>query len=87
MFIASLRIARISKQDTEKDYILTAYNDQGSEDYRVKISTNPEPKGNSNSFSLIYYSVSTKITNSFSNAAGITKFFRQHIYGRYNVHQ
>ncbi|XP_019769623.1 fasciclin-3 isoform X3 [Dendroctonus ponderosae] len=45
MFIASLRIARISKQDTEKDYILTAYNDQGSEDYRVKISTNPEPKG------------------------------------------
>lgn len=23
-----------------------AYNDQGSQEYRVKISTNPEPKGN-----------------------------------------
>ncbi|XP_066144727.1 fasciclin-3 isoform X3 [Euwallacea fornicatus] len=42
---ASLRIARIGKQDTEKEYILTAYNDQGSETYKVKISTNPEPKG------------------------------------------
>ncbi|XP_050312125.1 fasciclin-3 isoform X2 [Anthonomus grandis grandis] len=44
-YVATLRIARISKHDTEKDYILNAYNDQGSMEYRVKISTNPEPKG------------------------------------------
>ncbi|KAF7285879.1 hypothetical protein GWI33_009359 [Rhynchophorus ferrugineus] len=59
-YLVSLRIARIGKQDTEKDYILTAYNDQGTQDYRVKISTNPEPKG-------------------------ITKFFRQHVYGVYGL--
>ncbi|KAL1502118.1 hypothetical protein ABEB36_007310 [Hypothenemus hampei] len=44
-YVATLRLARINKQDTEKDYILTAYNDQGTEEYTVKISTNPEPKG------------------------------------------
>ncbi|XP_060534314.1 fasciclin-3 isoform X2 [Cylas formicarius] len=44
-YLVSLKIARISKLDTDKEYILTAYNDMGSQDYRVKISTNPEPKG------------------------------------------
>ncbi|XP_030746572.1 centrosomal protein of 290 kDa [Sitophilus oryzae] len=44
-YLAVLRIARIGKQDTEKVYILKAYNDQGSQEYRVKISTNSEPKG------------------------------------------
>ncbi|XP_030747489.1 fasciclin-3 isoform X2 [Sitophilus oryzae] len=57
-YLAVLRIARIGKQDTEKVYILKAYNDQGSQEYRVKISTNSEPKG-------------------------ITKFFKQHVYGVY----
>ncbi|CAH1140428.1 unnamed protein product, partial [Phyllotreta striolata] len=42
---ANLRLAAITKQDTEVDYRLTAYNDQGSQEYRIKISTNPEPEG------------------------------------------
>ncbi|CAH1260243.1 unnamed protein product [Diabrotica balteata] len=42
---ANLRLAAVNKQDTETDYILTAYNDQGSQTYRIKISTSPEPEG------------------------------------------
>ncbi|XP_074039691.1 fasciclin 3 isoform X2 [Leptinotarsa decemlineata] len=42
---ANLRLAAINKQDTEIDYILTAYNDMGSQEYRIKISTSPEPEG------------------------------------------
>jgi len=54
--VASLRIARIGKPDTEKEYLLMAYNDQGSQEYRVKISTNPEPKGNLiNNLQISYY--------------------------------
>ncbi|XP_049825133.1 fasciclin-3 isoform X2 [Aethina tumida] len=44
-YTVSLSIANINKQDTEKEYILTAYNDMGSQEYRVKISTSPEPEG------------------------------------------
>ncbi|CAH0548623.1 unnamed protein product [Brassicogethes aeneus] len=40
-----LRIANINKEDTEKVYILTAYNDMGSQDYSTRISTSPEPEG------------------------------------------
>ncbi|XP_025830987.1 fasciclin-3 isoform X2 [Agrilus planipennis] len=42
---ATLRIAAISKQDTETQYVLTAYNDMGSQDYSILISTSPEPEG------------------------------------------
>ncbi|XP_056633985.1 fasciclin-3 isoform X2 [Diorhabda sublineata] len=42
---ANLRLAAVTKQDTEVEYILTAYNDQGSQTYRIKISTSPEPEG------------------------------------------
>ncbi|CAH2003547.1 unnamed protein product [Acanthoscelides obtectus] len=45
LYVANLRIAAIRKEDTETDYILTAYNDLGPQDYRVKISTSPEPAG------------------------------------------
>ncbi|KAJ8965791.1 hypothetical protein NQ314_003907 [Rhamnusium bicolor] len=44
-YLVNLRIAAINKHDTENDYILTAYNDLGSQDYRIKISTSPEPEG------------------------------------------
>lgn len=42
---ANLRLAAVTKQDTELEYVLTAYNDQGSQTYRIKISTSPEPEG------------------------------------------
>lgn len=42
---AVLKIARIQKEDTEKEYILTAYNNMGNQNYRIKISTSPEPEG------------------------------------------
>ncbi|XP_044261126.1 fasciclin-3 isoform X1 [Tribolium madens] len=41
----SLRIAAINKHDTEKTYYLRTYNDMGSTDYTIKISTSPEPEG------------------------------------------
>ncbi|CAH1114069.1 unnamed protein product, partial [Psylliodes chrysocephalus] len=41
----NLRLAAITKQDTEVYYVLTAYNDQGSQEYKLKISTSPEPEG------------------------------------------
>lgn len=43
--MANLKIAAISKQDTETQYILTAYNDMGTQDYTILISTSPEPEG------------------------------------------
>lgn len=42
---ANLRIAAIKKEDTETEYVLRAYNDLGTQEYRFKISTNPEPEG------------------------------------------
>ncbi|RZB40578.1 fasciclin-3 [Asbolus verrucosus] len=42
---ANLRIAAINKHDTEKIYVLNAYNDMGSQSYNIKISTSPEPEG------------------------------------------
>lgn len=44
-YVANLRIAAITKQDTETQYILTAYNGLGTQDYTVLISTSPEPEG------------------------------------------
>ncbi|XP_063927033.1 fasciclin-3 isoform X2 [Zophobas morio] len=44
-FDVSLRIAAIKKEDTERTYTLRAYNDMGSYDYTVIISTSPEPEG------------------------------------------
>ncbi|KAJ8968414.1 hypothetical protein NQ317_002251, partial [Molorchus minor] len=44
-YLANMRIAGINKRDTEKEYILTAYNNQGSETYKIRISTSPEPEG------------------------------------------
>jgi hypothetical protein len=44
----SLRIAAINKRDTEKVYVLRAYNDMGDQQYTIKISTSPEPEGNNN---------------------------------------
>lgn len=44
---ANLRIAAIKKEDTDTEYILRAYNDLGQQEYRFKISTNPEPEGKS----------------------------------------
>ncbi|XP_017785393.1 PREDICTED: fasciclin-3 isoform X2 [Nicrophorus vespilloides] len=44
-YVANLRIAAINKQDTETQFILTAYNDMGSQDYTVLISTSAEPEG------------------------------------------
>lgn len=43
--MASLRIAAVNKQDTETQYVLVAYNDMGTQDYTVLISTSPEPEG------------------------------------------
>ncbi|CAG9815099.1 unnamed protein product, partial [Phaedon cochleariae] len=42
---ANLRLAAVTKQDTETDYTLVAYNDMGTQNYRIKISTSPEPEG------------------------------------------
>ncbi|KAI4457532.1 hypothetical protein MML48_7g00003447 [Holotrichia oblita] len=44
-YVASLRIAAVNKQDTETQYVLVAYNDMGTQDYTVLISTSPEPEG------------------------------------------
>ncbi|XP_065167922.1 fasciclin-3-like isoform X2 [Atheta coriaria] len=44
-YVANLRIAAINKQDTETQFILTAYNDMGTQEYTVLISTSPEPEG------------------------------------------
>ncbi|KAF5280484.1 hypothetical protein FQA39_LY18065 [Lamprigera yunnana] len=41
---AILIIADIQKHDTETQYILKAYNDMGSYDYVILISTSPEPE-------------------------------------------
>ncbi|KAK9720863.1 CD80-like C2-set immunoglobulin domain [Popillia japonica] len=43
-YVASLRIAAVNKQDTETQYVLVAYNDMGTQDYTVLISTSPEPE-------------------------------------------
>lgn len=43
--MANLKIAAITKQDTETQYILTAYNAMGTQDYTILISTSPEPEG------------------------------------------
>nr|XP_022905960.1 fasciclin-3 isoform X1 [Onthophagus taurus] len=44
-YLANLRIAAITKQDTETQYILTAMNSIGAQDYSILISTSPEPEG------------------------------------------
>ncbi|KAG5875940.1 Fasciclin-3, partial [Gonioctena quinquepunctata] len=41
----NLYLATVTKEDTDTDYILSAYNDMGSQEYRIKISTSPEPEG------------------------------------------
>lgn len=46
--MANLKIAAITKQDTETQYILTAYNAMGTQDYTILISTSPEPEGTYN---------------------------------------
>lgn len=45
IYEATLRIASITKQDTETQFRLTAYNTLGKQDYYVQISTEPEPEG------------------------------------------
>lgn len=45
MYEATLRIASITKQDTETQFKLTAYNTIGRQEYYVQISTEPEPEG------------------------------------------
>ncbi|XP_044737272.1 fasciclin-3 isoform X2 [Chrysoperla carnea] len=42
---ANLFINNIKKEDTETQFRLTAYNDQGSTDYFIVLSTNAEPQG------------------------------------------
>ncbi|GJQ75304.1 putative coreceptor-mediated virion attachment to host cell [Trypoxylus dichotomus] len=44
-YVASLKIAAVNKHDTETQYVLVAYNDMGTQDYTVAISTSPEPEG------------------------------------------
>lgn len=46
IYEATLRIASITKQDTETQFRLSAYNTMGKQDYYVQISTEPEPEGN-----------------------------------------
>ncbi|KAJ8921152.1 hypothetical protein NQ315_013624, partial [Exocentrus adspersus] len=43
-YVANLRIAAVKKEDTEVDYILTAHNSYGLQEYKFRISTNPEPE-------------------------------------------
>lgn len=45
IYEATLRIASITKQDTETQFRLSAYNTLGKQDYYVQISTEPEPEG------------------------------------------
>ncbi|XP_031330069.1 fasciclin-3-like isoform X3 [Photinus pyralis] len=45
LYEAVLIIADIQKHDTETQYILKVYNDMGSQDYVILISTSPEPEG------------------------------------------
>ncbi|KAK5637963.1 hypothetical protein RI129_012258 [Pyrocoelia pectoralis] len=44
LYEAVLIIADIQKHDTETQYILKVYNDMGSQDYVILISTSPEPE-------------------------------------------
>lgn len=46
IYEATLSIASITKQDTETQFTLSAYNTMGKQDYYVQISTEPEPEGN-----------------------------------------
>lgn len=40
-----LMIDSVQKSDTEKEYMLMATNNEGSNEYRIILSTSPEPAG------------------------------------------
>lgn len=55
IYEATLRIASITKQDTETQFTLSAYNTMGKQDYYVQISTEPEPEGKLYSFGILWW--------------------------------
>lgn len=45
MYQVELKIDSVQKSDTEKEYKLEARNDEGAEEYRIRLSTSAEPEG------------------------------------------
>ncbi|XP_014296194.1 fasciclin-3 isoform X2 [Microplitis demolitor] len=45
VYQVELKIDSVQKSDTEKEYKLEARNDEGAEEYRIRLSTSAEPEG------------------------------------------
>lgn len=82
VYEANLRIPAITKQDTETQYILTAYNDMGSQEYFVQISTSPEPEGEFLTILLTLFVVEHCFTLYTRNILGKTLSLQAYTYLR-----